>query len=129
MCRQDQTRQVKRLGLGAWDVGCDAMGIKKGQDRPDQDRVCVRVKVKVKVHVRQTAGGSGAIRRYGRRAVNGLAARKRERGCEKGRDVRMKPRGIKPKEGRKRRREATSMRAKTWLLSMDGWTRIGMGSW
>jgi len=98
------------------------MGIKKGQDRPGQG-VCEGESAC------QTAGGSGAIRRYGKRAVNGLAARKRERGCEKGRDVRMKPRGIKAREGRKRRREATSMRAKTWLLCMDGWTRIGMGSW
>jgi hypothetical protein len=31
----------------------------------------VKVKVKAKAHVRQIAGGSGAIRRYGRRAVNG----------------------------------------------------------
>lgn len=61
---------------------------------------CVKVKVKVEAHVRQTAGGSGTIRRYGRRAVNGEAARKR--GYGKGKDVRMKPRRIKARQGRSR---------------------------
>jgi hypothetical protein len=69
------------------------MGIKKGQDRPGQG-VCEGESAC------QTAGGSGAIRRYGRRAVNGEAARKR--GCGKGKDVRMKPRRIKARQGRPR---------------------------
>jgi hypothetical protein len=75
-------------------------GIWDGTRRDERTGRIGCVKVKVEAHVRQTAGGSGAIRRYGRRAVNGEAARKR--GCGKGKDVRMKPRRIKARQGRPR---------------------------
>jgi hypothetical protein len=57
-------RQVGCVGCG---MGRDEM---KGQAGRQASKIgCV--KAKVKAHVRQIAGGSGAIRRYGRRAVNG----------------------------------------------------------
>lgn len=65
----DETRRDERAGKQAGRIGC------------------------VKAHVRQIAGGSGAIRRYGRRAVNGKQPG--SEGVEREKDVRIKPRRIK----------------------------------